>query len=41
MGVGVAWGLLDVSDRMELSVDGGLSLNPSNMLSQFRFFFFS
>lgn len=41
MGVGVALGLLDVSDRFELSVDGGLSLSPSSIPSQFRFSFFS
>ncbi len=41
MGIGVAAGLLDVSDRFEVSVDGGFSLNPSNIPSQFRFSFFS
>lgn len=37
MGVGVAVGLLEVSDRFEVSVDGGFNLNPSNIPSQFRF----
>ncbi len=41
MGVGVALVLLDVSDRFEVSVEGGLSLKPSNIPSQFRFSFFS
>ena len=41
IGVGVALGLLDDSDRFEASVAGGLSLRPSSKPSQFRFSFFS